>query len=73
MDQLIGDVNANAEKVPTLWARGDYDASIVDQGHRTDVSGDALLMYGKPRDMLFVGWAGPVGQVFRMGSGPRQY
>ena len=71
--ELLERVNANTAKVPTLWAKGDYDASIVDGGHQTDVSGDALLMYGKPRNLFFVGWAGPMGQVFRMGSGPANY
>ena len=72
-EQLIQEVNANTQKVPTLWAKGDYDASIVDHGNRTNVSGDAVLMYGKPRNLFFVGDAGPAGQVFRMGSGPERY
>ena len=71
--QLAEDVNANTGKIPTLWAKGVYSASIVDHGKHTDVHGDAALLYAKPKKLLFVGWADPLGQVFRMGCGPNQY
>jgi hypothetical protein len=73
MDQLVSDINSNVELLPTLWAKGDFDASIVDQGHRTNVSGTAYLMHARPQQMLFIGKADVLGEVFRMGSGPDKY
>jgi hypothetical protein len=73
LDQLVGDVNANVEPLPTLWAKGDFDASIADHGHRTNVSGTAYLMHDRPQQMLFIGKADVLGEVFRMGSGPEKY
>jgi hypothetical protein len=73
MEELVSDINANVESLPTLWAKGDFDASIVDHDHRTNVSGTAYLMHANPQEMLLVGKADVVGEVFRMGCGPEKY
>jgi hypothetical protein len=73
LDELVQDINANVEPLPTLWSKGDFDASIVDRGHTTNVSGSAYLMHARPDRMLFIGKADVVGEVFRMGCGPDKY
>jgi hypothetical protein len=73
IDQLVTDINANVEPLPTLWAKGDFDASVVDHDHRTNVSGTAYLMHARPQQMLFIGKADVLGEVFRMGCGPDKY
>jgi len=73
IDELVTDVNANVEPLPTLWAKGDFDATIVDHGHKTSVNGTAYLMHARPQQMLFIGKADVLGEVFRMGSGPDKY
>ena len=73
MESVVDQVNANSQKVPTLWAKGTYSAVLIDHGHKTDVHGDAHLMYSKPQELLFVGSADPLGEVFRMGCGIDRY
>jgi hypothetical protein len=73
VDQLVTDINANVEPLPTLWAKGDFDATIVDHGHKNSVSGTAYLMHARPQQMLFIGKADVLGEVFRMGCGPGRY
>jgi hypothetical protein len=73
IDQLVPEINANIEPLPTLWAKGDFDATIVDHDHRTNVNGTAYLMHAKPQQMLFIGNADVLGEVFRMGSGVDKY
>lgn len=73
LDELVTDINANVEPLPTLWAKGDFEATIVDHGHKTNVSGAAYLMHARPQKMLFIGRADVVGEVFRMGSNAEQY
>lgn len=73
LDQLVGDVNSNVEQIPTLWAKGDFDATIVDHDHKTSVNGTAYLMHARPQEMLFVGKSDLVGEIFRMGCGPQKY
>jgi hypothetical protein len=73
LDQLVSDINSNVEQLPTLWAKGDFDAHIVDHDHKTDVNGTAYLMHASPQQMLFIGKADVLGEVFRMGCGPDKY
>jgi len=73
IDELITDVNNNVEPLPTLWAKGDFDATIVDHGHKTSVNGTAYLMHARPQQMLFIGKADVLGEVFRMGAGEDKY
>ena len=73
IDELVTDINANVEPLPTLWAKGDFDATIVDHGHKNSVSGTAYLMHARPEQMLFIGKADVLGEVFRMGCGPDKY
>jgi hypothetical protein len=73
MDELVGDINANVQPLPTLWAKGDFEATLVDHGHSNSVSGTAYLMHARPQEMLFIGKADVLGEVFRMGCGPEKY
>jgi len=73
IDQLVPEINSNVEPLPTLWAKGDFTADVVDHDHHTKVSGTAYLMHARPQQMLFIGKADVLGEVFRMGCGPDKY
>src|SRR5207244_11437607 len=56
-------------KIPTLWARHDMEASIVDE--KKDVHNEVMsgnLLYRASREMLLVGTKDPLGRVFELGS-----
>src|SRR5438045_1005827 len=54
MAEVVSEINANAERIPTLWARFDYfEVKIVQKDGKSDtVNGDGgTLMFRKPRDL----------------------
>ena len=74
MAQVVADINANNAKVPTLWARHYYEATIVDDKKQSHfVNGNGALLYRGPRGMRLVGKKDPVGTVFEVGSTDEAY
>jgi hypothetical protein len=74
MAQVVAAINRNNERVPTLWARHDYDADIVDdQKKKHFVNGDGVLLYRRPQGMRLVGNKPVVGTVFEIGSTDDRY
>ena len=74
MAQVVERLNANNEPIRTLWARLDYDVSIVDekkQPHK--LLGDGVLLYAKPQELRLVGMKVGMGTVFEIGSNARDY
>ncbi len=75
LPELAIKVNANAQRIETLWAHHNYSATIVDpQTHETHSiqNGDGNLMYRKPFEMRLTGNA-IIGQVFELGSSRDEY
>jgi hypothetical protein len=74
MSQLVNEINNNNQKIPTLWARHYYEATIVDEKHQPHfVNGDGVLLYEAPQDMRLVGTKELIGSVFEIGSNQTRY
>lgn len=73
MAKVVEDVNANNSRVPTLWAKGYYEANIVDHGKKYFVNGDVNLLYRQPSDLRLVAKKDVAGAVFEIGSNAEQY
>ncbi len=69
MEKVVGTINENNRKIPTLWARHYYEANIVDEQKKSHfVNGDGVLLYASPSSMRIVGTKELIGTVFEIGS-----
>jgi hypothetical protein len=74
MAEVVRQINANNEQVPTLWASHYYEASIVDENKKAHfVNGDGALLYRRPLGMRIVGNKPLAGTVFEIGSTEEKY
>jgi hypothetical protein len=74
MSDVVREINANNEQVPTLWATHYYEASIVDENKKPHfVNGDGALLYRRPLGMRIVGNKPVAGTVFEIGSTEEKY
>jgi hypothetical protein len=73
--EVIAAINANNQKIPTLWATLNYSATIFDNdGHSHSVtSDDGMLLYARPNFFHLVGKKEFVGPVFDLGSNDREF
>src|SRR5689334_22095204 len=56
MPELAQQINARNERLPTLWARHYYEATIVDEKKQSHfVNGDGALLFKRPLGMRLVG------------------
>jgi hypothetical protein len=74
MDRVIAGINANNRKLPSLWDRLYFEATIVDsQKHSSNyVNGEGVLLYLAPRDFRLVGRK-ELADLFEIGSNDRQF
>jgi len=73
MAKVVADINANNQKLPTLWSSLYYKANIVDekkQGHF--VNGEGLLLYRQPNDFRLIGKK-EIGIIFDIGANRESY
>jgi hypothetical protein len=71
---VVGQINANNSRIPTLWAKGYFEATLVDARSKTQfVNGDAVLLLRKPGEFRMVGRKDVAGQVFELGTTQREY
>jgi hypothetical protein len=54
LDQVVDQINANNEKIPSLWSELDFKARIVDGKQTHSGSGEGVLMYRRPGDFRIV-------------------
>jgi hypothetical protein len=74
MTDVVDRINANNRQIQTLWARLDYEVSIIDDDKkRHHLLGDGVLLYAKPQDLRLVGMKVGLGTVFEIGSSSRDY
>jgi hypothetical protein len=73
MNSVVAAINANNSRVPTLWAKGYFEANLVDRGRRQFVNGDINLIYRQPGDMRLVAKKDVAGPVFEVGSNAERY
>jgi hypothetical protein len=73
-ETVVAGINRNNEKIPTLWARQSFEATIVDRqkNKRSEVVGDGALLYKRPRGFLLRGTR-PGMELFTMGSADGRY
>ncbi|MGH7175818.1 MAG: hypothetical protein ACREJC_00430 [Tepidisphaeraceae bacterium] len=71
--EVVSAINANNAHLATLWSRGDFEATVVDQGKSHFVNGEAFMLYRRPGDFLMVGKKDLAGQVFQVGCNAQQY
>jgi hypothetical protein len=74
MTEVIARVNRNNDQLPTLWARHEFDASVVDpQTHKSQyVNGYGNLLYKSP-DSLRLTAQKEVTDLFDMGTSPENF
>lgn len=71
---VVEQINANNARIPTLWAKGYFEATIVDEKRKKQfVNGDAVLLLRKPHEFRMVGRKDVAGQVFELGTTEREY
>jgi hypothetical protein len=74
MRELVNAINANNQKLPTIWASDYYEATIVDDQHKPHfVNGDGVLLYRSPDDFRLHGSKDLIGTVFDMGTTSTDY
>ena len=74
MAEVVRRINANNEKLPTLWATHNYLANVLDDRKRPHrVYGTGAMLYQNPRSLRLVGQKEFVGTIFEVGSNDTQY
>lgn len=74
LSSVVAQINANNSRLPTLWAKGYFEATLVDeQSKKQFVNGDAVLLMRKPGEFRMVGRKDVAGQVFELGTTQREY
>jgi hypothetical protein len=64
---IVNRINANNQQLPTLFARHEIEANIVDQGKTRFFNANGTLFVRKPRELLLKGKK-LIDDVFEMGS-----
>src|SRR5688572_8454157 len=50
MAQVVQEINGNNQRLPTLWARHYFEATIVDENRKGHfVNGDGAILYRSPQ------------------------
>jgi len=72
---VVNAINANNQKIPTLWATLNYSATIKDNKGQTHsiVSDDGVLTYTRPDLFHLIGRKELVGTVFDLGANGREF
>jgi hypothetical protein len=74
MARVINAINANNQKLPSLFARHNYDATIIDDNGKSHfVNGNGVLLYRSPSDLRLEGEKDLVGTVFDLGTNDQNY
>jgi hypothetical protein len=55
LQEVIAHIDANTSQIPTLWARQDFDGTIVDQDHAShSLSAHGVILYRAPHELRIV-------------------
>jgi hypothetical protein len=72
--EVIAAINANNQKIPTLWATLNYSATIHFEGQTHSlVSDDGMLLFMRPDRFRLIGRKEFVGDVFDLGANGREF
>src|SRR5688572_6806868 len=65
MGAVVAAINANNEKLPTLWAAHSYEATVVDERKKSHfLNGTGGVVYKRPIGFRLVGKKDIAGDVF---------
>ncbi len=70
---VVGAINNNNGQLPTLWAKGDFEATFSDRGRSQFVNGSATILVRKPSEFRLVGKKDIAGQIFELGTTRDEY
>ncbi len=74
LPEVITEINANNQRVPTLWARHYFEATIPNKKKDPEfVNGDGVLMYQSPQSLRLIGNKALAGRVFEIGSNAERF
>jgi hypothetical protein len=74
MVAVVRAINANNQRIPSLWATLFYSATIIDSGQSHSVaSDDGVLLYQHPRNFRLNGKKEFVGTVFDLGTNDEEF
>lgn len=74
MSAVVAAINANNEKIPSLWAKLNYQVTINDRGQvHTVTSDDGIMLYRRPAEFRLVGNQALVGRIFDLGTNEREF
>ena len=74
MADVVRQINSNSEQIPTLWARQDYEANVVDdKGQKHFINGDGVVLYRRPLGLRMLFNKPVAGTVLEIGSTPERY
>lgn len=74
MAHVVAHINANNEKIPSLWSSLYYKANIIDEKKQAHfVNGEGTLLYRQSMDLRLIGRKDPAGIIFDIGSNRNQF
>jgi len=74
LDELTSKINANNSQIPTLWARQDFQGTLMDDKHQPHgVSAHGVLLYCAPHDLRIVANDDFGGLLFELGANAEVY
>src|SRR6185437_2978905 len=74
MARVVAQINANNEKIPSLWSSLYYKANIIDEKKQAHfVNGEGTLLYRQSMDLRLIGRKDPAGIIFDIGSNRNQF
>ncbi len=70
LDELVDSVNANNARIETLWARGYFDATIIEEpgGSASYLNGEVIVLHQKPDKLRILLNKDVAGTVFDLGT-----
>jgi hypothetical protein len=73
ISEVVQAVNQNNRRLPSLWAKGYFEANIVDQGRKHFVNGEVTQLYRQPNELRLVATKDIAGRIFEVGNNRERY
>jgi hypothetical protein len=73
LSEIIARINANNLRIPTFWARQDFNGTIIDDKHQShSVTADGVILYRAPHQLLITAH-NEFGSIFELGVTAENY
>jgi hypothetical protein len=73
INEVVHAINANNNRLPSLWSKGYFEADIMDRGTRHFVNGDITQLYRQPNELRLVATKDIAGRIFEVGNNRQRY